>query len=201
MPTDTKLQNLIINELTEEQYKALTPNENEFYLTPDTSGGGGESEEPVKFTTDDVTIPIALTDEQISQIIEKYNTNKGPFISITYNGMVEFLIHSYVTLHLENTLFGFQFLMSINFLGTQFFLVNVDLQDKKQIEFKEFAILTSDNASLFIRDGKIYLTNSYNDSNSIINASYSIDSINGKPILHKDSTINNYTIPTITFED
>ena len=38
MPTDTKLQNLIINDLTEEQYKALTPNENEFYLTPDTSG-------------------------------------------------------------------------------------------------------------------------------------------------------------------
>ena len=34
MPTDTKLQNLIINDLTEEQYKALTPNENELYLTP-----------------------------------------------------------------------------------------------------------------------------------------------------------------------
>lgn len=39
MPTDTKLQNLIINDLTEEQYKGLTPNENELYLTPDTSGG------------------------------------------------------------------------------------------------------------------------------------------------------------------
>lgn len=36
MPTDTKLQNLIINDLTEEQYNALTPNENELYLTPDT---------------------------------------------------------------------------------------------------------------------------------------------------------------------
>ena len=34
MPTDTKLQNLIINDLTEEQYNALTPNENELYLTP-----------------------------------------------------------------------------------------------------------------------------------------------------------------------
>ena len=34
MSTDTKLQNLIINDLTEEQYKALTPNENELYLTP-----------------------------------------------------------------------------------------------------------------------------------------------------------------------
>ena len=37
MPTDTKLKELIINELTEEQYNALTPNENELYLTPDNS--------------------------------------------------------------------------------------------------------------------------------------------------------------------
>ena len=37
MPTDTKLKELIINELTEEQYKALTPNDDELYLTPDGS--------------------------------------------------------------------------------------------------------------------------------------------------------------------
>lgn len=37
MPTDTKLKELIINELTEEQYKALTPNDDELYFTPDGS--------------------------------------------------------------------------------------------------------------------------------------------------------------------
>ena len=37
MPADTKLKELIINELTEEQYKALTPNDDELYLTPDGS--------------------------------------------------------------------------------------------------------------------------------------------------------------------
>ena len=37
MSTDTKLKELIINELTEEQYKALTPNDDELYLTPDGS--------------------------------------------------------------------------------------------------------------------------------------------------------------------
>lgn len=37
MPTDTKLKELVINELTEEQYKALTPNDDELYLTPDGS--------------------------------------------------------------------------------------------------------------------------------------------------------------------
>lgn len=35
MPTDTKLNELIINYLTEEQLKATTPNENELYVTDD----------------------------------------------------------------------------------------------------------------------------------------------------------------------
>ena len=36
MPTDTKLNNLVINYLTQEQYDAIaSPNENELYLTPD----------------------------------------------------------------------------------------------------------------------------------------------------------------------
>lgn len=36
MPTDTKLNNLVINYLTQEQYDAIqAPNENELYLTPD----------------------------------------------------------------------------------------------------------------------------------------------------------------------
>ena len=42
MPTDTKLNNLVINYLTQEQYDAIeSPNENELYLTPDNSTGGG----------------------------------------------------------------------------------------------------------------------------------------------------------------
>lgn len=36
MPTDTKLNNLVINYLTQDQYDAIaTKNENELYLTPD----------------------------------------------------------------------------------------------------------------------------------------------------------------------
>lgn len=38
MPTDTKLNNLVINFLTQEQYDAIaTKNENELYLTPDST--------------------------------------------------------------------------------------------------------------------------------------------------------------------
>ena len=35
MPTDTKLNNLVINYLTQAQYDSATKNENELYLTPD----------------------------------------------------------------------------------------------------------------------------------------------------------------------
>lgn len=38
MPTDKKLNNLIINYLTEEQYKSAAKNEDELYLTPDVGG-------------------------------------------------------------------------------------------------------------------------------------------------------------------
>ena len=38
MPTDTKLNNLVINYLTQEQYDAIaTKNEDELYLTPDST--------------------------------------------------------------------------------------------------------------------------------------------------------------------
>ena len=38
MPTDTKLNNLVINYLTQAQYDAIaTKNENELYLTPDST--------------------------------------------------------------------------------------------------------------------------------------------------------------------
>lgn len=37
MPTDTKLNNLVINYLTQAQYDSTTPNENELYLTPDST--------------------------------------------------------------------------------------------------------------------------------------------------------------------
>ena len=44
MPTDTKLNNLVINYLTQAQYDAIeSPNENELYLTPDNSTVGGVS--------------------------------------------------------------------------------------------------------------------------------------------------------------
>ena len=61
MPTDTKLQNLIINDLTEEQYKSLTPNENELYLTPNEV----EPKTISLFGTHSILVPSTSSDTNI----------------------------------------------------------------------------------------------------------------------------------------
>lgn len=78
MPTDTKLQNLIINDLTEEQYKALTPNENELYLTPDTSGGESVSPTLYLFNSEDGGPRTTITEQ------EKTNLEKGLYNQVVY---------------------------------------------------------------------------------------------------------------------
>ena len=72
MPTDTKLNNLIINYLTQAQYDAIeSPNENELYLTPDNStGGGGKSVSPCLNLMDMDTgyVRTSITEEEYNNI-------------------------------------------------------------------------------------------------------------------------------------
>lgn len=82
MPTDTKLNNLVINYLTQEQYDAIaTPNENELYLTPDNSTGGA-SVSPclnlIDMSGETPTIRTSITEE------EKTNWDKQLYNSILY---------------------------------------------------------------------------------------------------------------------
>lgn len=81
MPTDTKLNNLIINYLTKEQYDAIqTPNENELYLTPDNSTGVGASVSPCLnlMDLDTGNVRTSITEE------EKTNIEKGLYNSVLY---------------------------------------------------------------------------------------------------------------------
>lgn len=83
MPTDTKLNNLIINYLTQAQYDAIqTPNENELYLTPDNSTGGGASVSPclnlVSIGESGATVRTSITEE------EKTNLENNLYNSILY---------------------------------------------------------------------------------------------------------------------
>ena len=90
MPTDTKLNNLIINYLTQAQYDAIeSPNENELYLTPDNStGGGGKSVSPVLFLVDvsgqEDKVRTSITEEEkinlenrLYNSVYYYDTSKG----------------------------------------------------------------------------------------------------------------------------
>ena len=82
MPTDTKLNNLVINYLTQEQYDAIeSPNENELYLTPDNSTGGGGNSltlELTDFSTDEPITRTSITEE------EKTNLESGKYGFILY---------------------------------------------------------------------------------------------------------------------
>ena len=83
MPTDTKLKELIINELTEEQYNALTPNENELYLTPDNSTP--DTKTISIFGNHSILVPKDSTDTNID--LYKHHIN---FTINELNGFFEF---------------------------------------------------------------------------------------------------------------
>ena len=89
MPTDTKLKELIINELTEEQYNALTPNENELYLTPDNSTP--DTKTISLFGNHSILVPKDSTDTNIDlynhYIFFSCEKNDGANITCTLNAI------------------------------------------------------------------------------------------------------------------
>lgn len=84
MPTDTKLNNLVINYLTQQQYDAIqTPNENELYLTPDNSTGGGGASVPPTLILTDVSGDEPVTKSFLTEE-EKTNLEKGLYNQVYY---------------------------------------------------------------------------------------------------------------------
>ena len=81
-------------------------------------------------------------------------------------------------------------------------LWNVNITIKK-LTTQQFTGLSQKDTSLYVRDGKIFLTDTLTtqDPVNVLHNSYTFDKINGKPIIHSDSAVNSYNIPTITFED
>ena len=81
-------------------------------------------------------------------------------------------------------------------------LWNANITTKK-LTIQQFTGLSQKDTSLYVRDGKIFLTDTLTtqDPVNVLHNSYTLDTINGKPIIHSDSAVNSYNIPTITFED
>lgn len=73
----------------------------------------------------------------------------------------------------------------------------------RRLTINQFTGLSYDNTSLYVQDNKIFLTDTLTtqDPVNVLHNSYTFDKINGKPIIHSDTAVNSYNIPTITFED
>ena len=84
-----------------------------------------------------------------------------------------------------------------------FLYFNLDETNKKLVG-ESYSALSATDTSLYVlsSNNQIYLTNQLKSGvGQALNKSYYFDKINGKSIIHEENTINNYTIPTITFED
>lgn len=193
MPTDTKLQNLIINDLTEEQYNALTPNENELYLTPDTSGGSSiykltlSESQMTEFSQNQ---QFTLTDEQHTNLLNSELINFTIGIGQENSYVMNFVGASFGTKKL-----GYFLVIDQESSLDMLFISS----DSKIAKFSNKVLgLTSDYVQTIdnydVQNGIRIITNSVSSSDQIVSYFY-FDTINNNPILHtKNTDVKNYDL-------
>ena len=81
--TDTQLSQLIINELTEAEYAALTPEANQIYFTPDTAVYSVNNETP------DANGNVSLTIPTVDQTYNSSSTNAQSGVAIAGAGFTK----------------------------------------------------------------------------------------------------------------
>ena len=179
-------------------------------------GSGGGSSQPLELTgIYDTSNPsqsfkdITLTDDQVSTIKTKYENKEPLIIRVKYfpienMGYAFDLQNMGVFSKTENGVNDYVLttLVSLNLGTTLNLLITIDTSTKT-LSCREQKLLNEKETSLGIieQNSELRINSSYGDTPAYIGESIYIDTINGKKILHTDPTINNYTIPTITFED
>lgn len=179
-------------------------------------GSGGGSSQPLELTgVFDTSNPqqqfkdIALTDEQVATIKSKYENKEPLIVRVKYSpienmGYVFDIQNMGVFSKTENGVndYALTTLVSLNLGTTLNLLITIDTSTKT-LSCREQKLLNEKETSLGIieQNSELRINSSYGDTPAYIGESIYIDTINGKKILHTDPTINNYTIPTITFED
>lgn len=193
MPTDTKLQNLIINDLTEEQYNALTPNENELYLTPDTSGGSSIYKLTLsesQMTEFEQNQQFTLTDEQHTNLLNSELINFTIGIGQGPSYVMNFVGATFGTKKL-----GYFLVIDQESSLDMLFISS----DSKIAKFSNKVLgLTSDYVQTIdnydVQNGIRIITNSVSSSDQIVSYFY-FDTINNNPILHtKNTDVKNYDL-------
>ena len=170
--------------------------------------GGGSSEIPTLSTIapsmSDLTTTV-YSDDDIALIKkQKDNFIKVPF-GTAENNTSELCYVSYGNKYSLIDVAG-NMLSVVNAFSESptFLYFNLDETNKKLVG-ESYSALSATDTSLYVESSvnKIFLTDQLTLSSptQVLNKAYYFDKINGKSIIHEENTINNYTIPTITFED
>ena len=159
-----------------------------------------------KSSDDYYTYQITLTDEQNQSFITACENNE-PIIAIANFVFGENGFNCKVPIALSSSELG-MYVGSASFLAIdKVYTCAWGLSDK--------TLTLNMIGNNFSSEYGLYIDKNENNPNSLMFASTDntidistyqgeeiyFDTINGKPILHTDRTINEYTIPTITFED
>lgn len=166
------------------------------------SGGGGQSIEdlPVVELTSETT---TITDETVkAKILENVN-NDNYLICKLKMGSIEILItrDSKVVLDdtFENTVFTQSVFINLGIVAPTFvFTLLINSKDGTiAIEYETLGYVKDNKVSLVQKTNESFgVTTDYGDTNLINGLEFYFDTINGKPIIHSDNTVNNYNIPT-----
>ena len=175
-----------------------------------TGGSGGQSIEdlPVIELTSEIT---TITDETVkAKILENVNNDNYLIckLKMPHLSTIEILITRDAKLVpndiIENTVFTQIAFINLGLVASTFaFTLSINSKDGTiAVAYELFDYVKSNQISLFQKaDGAFGVTTDYGDTNNINGLMFYFDTINGKPIIHKDSAVNSYNIPTITFED
>lgn len=102
MPTDKKLNTLVINVMTEEQYASATKNENELYLTPDSPNEINLYTHNISLTSGENTLYFSILSSNNSTIssLDGLNTLIGTTNrKINCSGTMVLQGNNYVAIH------------------------------------------------------------------------------------------------------
>ena len=182
-----------------------------FDITVGGSGGGQSIEDlPVVELTPESEI-TTITDETVkAKILENVNNDNYLIckLKMPHLATIEILITRDAKLIpndiIENTVFTQTVFINLGLVaGTLVFTLSINSKDGTiVIEYKMLDYVKGTQISLFQKTNESFsITTDYNDTNVINGLELYFDTINGKPIIHRDTTVNSYNIPTITFED
>ena len=176
------------------------------------SSGGGQSIEdlPVVELTSESEI-TTITDETVkAKILENVNNDNYLIckLKMPLLAPIEILITRDAKLVpndiIENTVFTQTVFINLGLVAsTLVFTLSINSKDGTiAIEYKMLDYIKGRQVSLIQKTNESFgVTTDYGDTNVINGLELYFDTINGKPIIHSDTTVNSYNIPTITFED